>query len=389
MADVVVVGAGPAGSATALCCARAGIEVMLIERAEFPRRKVCGEYVNAGAVRALAELGILDAVRAHAFELRGIKLFSGPLSAEVPFSATALAIERSRLDALLLDTAIDAGAHVVRGRVEGLIEDAGRIAGVRWRDEAGTMHAMRARFVVGADGAGSLVARKAGLVRPLRRGRFAVGGHYTGFEGLDRWIELYLGEGTYFAINPLDEERANVMVVIPQRDLAAMSSDVDDGLRGRAARLAGAHRSLTATSRVGPRVSVGPLVHATSRAAAPGVLLCGDAAGLLDPFTGQGVLLALTSATRASAALVEASASRGREASAFARYARETARELAVRRRVGTAIDLLVNVTPIARRAAARARALPDVASALLDAVSGLRPPQSALRPSTLGRLLV
>ncbi|HXP93147.1 MAG TPA: NAD(P)/FAD-dependent oxidoreductase [Candidatus Binatia bacterium] len=389
MADVVVVGAGPAGSAIALCCVRAGIEVMLIERAEFPRRKVCGEYVNAGAVRALAELGVLDAVRAYAFELRGIKLFSGPLSAEVPFSATALAIERSRLDALLLDAAIDAGTHVVRGRVEGLIEDAGRIGGVRWRDEAGNMHATRARFVVGADGAGSLVARKAGLARPRRRGRFAVGGHYTGFDGLDRWIELYLGEGTYFAINPLDDERANVMVVIPQRDLAAMSSDVDDGLRGRAARLAGGHRSLTATSRVGARVSVGPLVHATSRAAAPGVLLCGDAAGLLDPFTGQGVLLALTSATRAGAAIVEASASRGREASAFARYARETSRELAVRRRVGTAIDLLVNVTPIARRAAARARALPDVASALLDAVSGLRPPQSALRPSTLGRLLV
>jgi 2-polyprenyl-6-methoxyphenol hydroxylase-like FAD-dependent oxidoreductase len=362
---------------------------MLIERAEFPRRKVCGEYVNGGAVRALDQLDVLDAVRKHAVELRGIKMFSGPLSAQIPFSAPAVAIERSRLDALLLEAALGAGARLVRGRVEGLLETAGRVTGVRWRDEAGTLHAQPARFVVGADGAGSLVARKAGLARPRRRGRFAFGGHYTGFKDLNGWIEIYLGDHTYFALNPLDDVRANAMVVVPQNDLEAMSSDIDDALRTRAALLADGRRSFAGTSRIGPRVSVGPLVHATSKAAAPGVLLCGDAAGLLNPFTGQGVLLALTSAIRASNAIIEASASREREAPAVARYARETARELAQRRRVGTAIDILVNVTPIARRAAARARALPDVASALLDAVSGLRPPQSALRLSTLGRLLV
>lgn len=389
MADVIVVGSGPAGAALALRCARAGIDVTIIERAEFPRRKVCGEYVNPGAVRALDELDMLAAVRASAFELQGIKLISGPLSAEVPFSATALSIERSRLDALLLEGAVASGARIIRGRVEGLISHDDRVCGVRWRDEAGELQAAPARYVVGADGAGSLVARKAGLVRPRRGGRFAVGGHYTGFEGQSRWVELYLGEGAYFAINPLDAERANVMVVVPQRDLATWSSDVDEGLRGKAARLAGGHRSLGAVSRIGPRVSIGPLAHAVRAAAAPGVILCGDAAGLLDPFTGQGVLLALTTALRASAAITEAFASPGGESLAFTRYSRETGRELALRRRVGTIVDLLVNVTPIARRAAARARAVPDVASALLEAVSGLRPPQSALRLSTLGRLFV
>jgi 2-polyprenyl-6-methoxyphenol hydroxylase-like FAD-dependent oxidoreductase len=290
---------------------------------------------------------------------------------------------------LLLEAAVAEGVTVVRGRVEGLLEEMGRIGGVHWRDEAGSVHAARARFVVGADGAGSLVARKAGLARPRRRGRFAFGGHYTGFKGVNGWIEIYLGDESYFAINPLDDTRANAMIVVPQSDLGSMSSDIDDGLRARAERLADGHRSFAGTSRIGPRVSVGPLVHATSKAAAPGVLLCGDAAGLLNPFTGQGVLLALTSAMRAGAVIVEAHRSPKREASAVARYARETAGEIAVRRRVGTAIDVLVHVTPIARRAAARARALPEVASAMLDAVSGVRPPQSALRPSTLGRLLV
>jgi menaquinone-9 beta-reductase len=388
MADVVVVGAGPAGSIAALVCARAGLDVTILERAAFPRRKVCGEYVNAGAVRALEELGLHD-VLSHAFELRGIKMFSGPASAEVLFPARAVSIERSRLDALLLDAAVSSGAQLVRGRVEGLMYDAGRVCGVHWRDDPGDLNAQRARFVVGADGAGSLVARKAGLARPRRRGRFAVGGHYRGFEGMNRFVEFYLGEGAYFAINPLDDEGANAMVVVPQRDLAAWSSDVDDGLRGKAARLAGGHRSLESATRVGSRVSVGPLVHATRAAAVPGLLLCGDAAGLLDPFTGQGVLLALTSAMRAAAAIVESSASPAVEERAVAHYARDTMRELSVRRRVGTAIDLLVNVAPLARHAAVRARAVPQAATAMLEAVSGLRPPQSALRLSTLGRLLV
>jgi 2-polyprenyl-6-methoxyphenol hydroxylase-like FAD-dependent oxidoreductase len=389
MDDVVVAGAGPAGSAVATLCARAGLAVTILERAEFPRRKVCGEYLNAGSVQALDDLGLLESVRPDAYELQGVKLISGPLSAEVPFSARALSIERSRLDALLLDAAVAAGARVVRGRVEGLLEDGGRVCGVQWRDEAGEMHAARARYVVGADGAGSLVARKAGLVRPRRGGRFAVGGHYAGIAAGSRWVELYIGEGAYFAINPLDAERANVMVVLPKRDLAAWSEDVDEGLSGKAARLAGGHRSLGTATRLGPRVSIGPLVHAVRGAARPGLLLCGDAAGLLDPFTGQGVLMALTTALRGSAALISACASPRAEAGAFARYTAETRRELALRRRVGTIVDLLVNVTPVARRAAARARAVPEVATAMLEAVSGLRPPQSALRLSTLGRLFV
>lgn len=389
MADAVVVGAGPAGSTVALALARRGFAVTIVERAPFPRRKVCGEYLNAGAVRALDDLGVLGAIRPHAYALRGIKMISGSISAEIAFPAPALSMERSRLDGLLLEAARAEGVAVVRGRVEGLLEDQRRIAGVRWRDEAGALRDLRAGFVVGADGAGSIVARKAGLTRASGTGRFAVGGHYAGLGNLDRWIELYVGDGAYFAVNPLDADRANVMVVVPRSALAAWSADVDDGLRGKAAHLSEGHRSLGATARLGERVSIGPLSHATRSAAAPGLLLCGDAAGFLNPFTGQGVLLALTSAERAAEAIVAAAASRAKERAAWSAYAAETARELRIRRRVSGAIDLLVNVPPLARHAAARLRAVPQAGVTMLEAVSGLRPPSAALRPSTLGRLFV
>ena len=88
--DVVVVGAGPAGSATALLLARAGRSVRIVERARFPRRKVCGEYVNGGAVDALDRLGVLATVRAVSSPLRGVRLVPpGGAGVALPFPRPA------------------------------------------------------------------------------------------------------------------------------------------------------------------------------------------------------------------------------------------------------------------------------------------------------------
>ncbi len=251
---------------------------------------------------------------------------------------------------------------------------------MRLRDEAGELHDRRARVVVGADGSGSLVARKLGLVRPARRGaRYALGGHYAGFGALDGQVEMYVGAGAYFALNPLGPERTNLMVVVPRERLARWSRDVDGGLSGAAAELGRGVRSFAGAVRLGPRVSVGPLAHDVRRPIAPGALLVGDAAGFLDPFTGQGVFLALTGAERAAAAIVSGD---------HAEYARARAADLIWRRRLCATVKLLIDVPPLAHRATARLARFPAAGATLLDALAGTIPPQRAFRAAVLGRLL-
>lgn len=391
MADVVVAGGGPAGSACALLLARAGLDVTLVERAAFPRRKVCGEYLNAGAVAALGRLGVLEEVRQHAYPLHGVRLVPpGAPAVELPFIHGALACERATLDDLLLRAAIDAGATVVRGRVEDLVRDGGRIEGLSVRDDDGRPFAVHARWTIGADGCGSVVARRAGLTRAAWSApRFAVGGHYAGFGDLGGCVEMYVGGGAYFALNPLSPDLTNVMVVVPKTALAQWSGFVDEGVAGKAAQLGRGHRSFAHAQRVGPRAAAGPLAHRVCAPIADGLVLIGDAAGFLNPFTGQGVYLALTSAEAAAQAIVAAAADRSRATSAFAAYARERRADLAARRRLSAAIGWLIDVSPLARRAAANLARRPALGEKLVDALAGMRAPQSALGPAVLGKLVL
>jgi 2-polyprenyl-6-methoxyphenol hydroxylase-like FAD-dependent oxidoreductase len=391
MPDVIVVGAGPAGAATALDLARRGFGVTIVERARFPRRKVCGEYLNGGAVEALESLGLAAVARAQGNPLRGLRLVTpGTAPLELRFPAPVLALARADLDALILDAALGAGARLVRARVEELLFDGDRVSGVVARDESGALERLGARFVAGADGSGSLVARKLGVARRSRgTRRFAIGGHYRGFGDLGEHLEMYVGGGAYFAINPLDAERANVMVVVREGQLAAWSGAVDEGVRGKALELGRGHRSFSEAQRIGERVSFGPLTFAVTQAARPGALLVGDAAGFLNPFTGQGVFLALRGAAEAAAALAAALDAPEREEQTLREYAQRRAEDLRARRRLARVVDALVDVPFLARRAAARLRRFPELGDALLGALSGTMAPERALSPAVLGRLIV
>ncbi|MFN2528552.1 MAG: NAD(P)/FAD-dependent oxidoreductase [Candidatus Baltobacteraceae bacterium] len=303
--DVAVVGAGPAGSACALRLARAGRNVVIFERTAFPRPKVCGEYLSEAACLELQSLGLAYAVRKEASVLKGIRLHARGSTVELPFARTAWSLARADLDALLCEQARAAGAAVISARVERLQRSASRIA-LAFRTPSGSEDTLSVDTVVGADGMGSIVAREFGLTaKPRGAPRFALGGHYAGFGGLDQRIEMYVRGRSYFAINPLGEELANVMVIVEQKTLQQWRGAIDERLQETSTELAGGRRTVNRVQLVGKRLAIGPLEHRTRTAGLPGVYLIGDAAGFLDPFTGQGVFLALRSAALAAESIVQ------------------------------------------------------------------------------------
>jgi flavin-dependent dehydrogenase len=299
MIDVIVAGAGPAGSIAALVLARAGARVLVIDRDAMPRDRLCGDLLNPGAVALLRDLGLDPAARPGAHRVSSLS-FTGPFGSVAADYAplAAVAVPRRDLDRWLLDAALQAGARFHAGDVvrAPLMDESGRwprVHGVILRSRgARTDTRMPANMVIAADGRRSILARRLGLRVPGAGPRqWAVGAHVTNVAGDAATAGIHVGHGWSLGLTPLGGDLMRVWVSLPSRPDGRHAHDVIRDVMAHDAAL----RDRLAAARFddgGVQVD-GPLTMGVRTPGAPGLFLAGDAAGFVDPATADGLSLAI------------------------------------------------------------------------------------------------
>ncbi|MBV1855505.1 NAD(P)/FAD-dependent oxidoreductase [Catellatospora tritici] len=285
-ADLLVVGGGPAGLATALLARRAGLSVVVAEPRDAPIDKACGEGLMPGGLARLLDLGVdPPGVPFHGIAYRGPDRIVDARFAAGP----GRGVRRTVLQAALHAAATRAGVGWVRHRVTGLVQETDAVVAA----------GVRANWLVGADGLHSRVAREAGIASSGGSPRrYGLRRHWR-VAPWSELVEVWWSPHAEAYVTPVAPDEVGVAILHRRAETGhpASYADLLAGFPGLAARLAGAPPT-------GPVHGAGPLRRRVRDRVRGRVLLVGDAAGYEDALTGEGISLALGQAEAAVAAIV-------------------------------------------------------------------------------------
>lgn len=315
--DVVIAGAGPAGSSAAIRLAQGGLSVLLVEKKRFPREKLCGEFISPECLKHFEELGVMpDLTAVGGVDINETIFFAAYGKGFAvnskwfgPGSANALGLSRAEMDARLLDRARDAGVNVrEETAVTGLLKVDGRVVGIKLRSKNGVENTIAAKITIDATGRSRSLARFAENPTGNRKAAkyVAFKTHLRGARIKDGACEIYAYRGGYGGCNRVENGLYNLCFIASAKDTRLLGSDPERIFREIVFTNRRAKETMETSSVVKEWHAV-PIERYGRGDPAPldGLITIGDAAAFIDPFTGSGILLALESGRIASEAIVE------------------------------------------------------------------------------------
>ncbi len=315
--DAIIVGGGPGGATTALYAERLGLNVLLLDKKQFPRDKICGDAISGKSILFLRELGLIEQLERSPQAFVDSILFSSPNNTHVKIKLVASAqnvsqgfvCRREVYDNILFQAAKEKVETREGFSVKDVLIENGQVYGVTGEDSDGKTHEITAKVVVGADGYNSILLRKLGMYdNDPEHMLVATRAYYTGVKGMTNAIELHYVESVnpgYFWIFPLENGMANVGIGM-----------VIGELKRRNVKLRQAHLDAVNSPEFRERFAnaelIGDIVgwnlpagSKRRKVHSDGVIFIGDAAGLIDPFTGEGIGNAMASAKIAAECISE------------------------------------------------------------------------------------
>jgi len=316
--DAIIIGGGPAGSSAAISLAGSGLRVLLLEEKHIPRDKLCGEFITPECFPTLRRLKVMERMLAAGAQKierltliaptgRAVHTSIAEMSGE---SSWAMSLSRARFDHILFARAREAGAACLEGVAVRNCEL--ERSGVR-NVEAMTLSdgkavRFRAPLVIDASGRNSRL-----MVRPTERsgGRrgsrlYALKAHLEGVEGIEEQVELYFFPQGYGGLSRVEDGLVNLCFIVNEKSVRESGGDASKVVERTVKNNRLARARLLSFEVVGRWQSAGPLTFGTRRLSQNGIVAVGDASGMIDPFTGTGMQIALRTGEMAAESIIEA-----------------------------------------------------------------------------------
>jgi flavin-dependent dehydrogenase len=385
--------------------ARDGIDVLVLDRAKFPRDKTCAEYLSPQASRILSDMNVLDEIeRSCPAHLAGMRIRApdghyadGEFASTHgfrPFREYGLAIRRTILDEIVLR-----GARTVGARVEELVritdvnkDQTGRVSGVNVIGPDGAARTLTSRYVIGADGLRSIVGKRLGLTHTSRffPKRLALVAHYRKVRDVGALGEMHVDRDGYFGIVDVGLGLMNVAVVVPISRAREIGEGRTEFLEQWIAARPHLAERFVGAERVTDVRATGPFATTSRPAWAPGAALVGDAAEFFDPFTGEGMYSALRGGELLAPFVAEAlRGTQSNEKRVLAGYETRRRSEFGGKWKLERIVGMAIAYPYFLNNAARALSRNKDLADLLVGVAGDFIPAKVALNPRVLFNLFI